>query len=141
MYDSEAALERIYLTLLRAAEAREAKGSDPALEGSIRKFEEDFYSSMSDNFNTADVVGNLFDLIRSINRSLDSVGKTQSATLALEKIKEICGVLGVLSQEPAEYMEERKSTTNLSDIDPFEIEKLIDGEKLGQEGKKLEKGR
>ena len=126
MYDSEASLERIYLTLLRAAEAREAKGSDPELEGSIRKFEEDFHSSMSDNFNTADVVGNLFDLIRSINRSLDSVGKTQSATLALEKIKEICGVLGVLSEEPAEYMEKRRSTANLSDIDPLEIEKLID---------------
>ena len=81
---------------------------------------------MSDNFNTADVVGNLFDLIRSINRSLDSVGRTRSATLALEKIKEICGVLGVLSQEPAEYMEKRKSAANLSDIDPFEIEKLIE---------------
>jgi len=126
MYDSEASLERIYLTLLRASETQKAKGHDAELESSIRKFEEDFHSSMSDNFNTADVVGNLFDLIRSINRSLDSVGRTQSATLALKKIKEICGVLGVLHQEPAEYMKQRKSTANLSNIDPFEIEKLID---------------
>ncbi len=139
MYDSEAALERIYQTLIRAAEARQAKGSDPALEGSIRKFEEDFHSSMSDNFNTADVVGSLFDLIRSINRSLDSVGKTQSATLALEKIKEICGVLGVLSEEPAEYMEKRKSTANLSDIDPFEIEKLIEERNSAREEKNWKK--
>ena len=67
------------------------------------------------------------------------MGKTQSATLALEKIKEICGVLGVLSEEPAEYMEKRKSTANLSDIDPLEIEKLIAERNSAREEKNWKK--
>ncbi len=139
MYDSEASLERIYLTLLRAGEAREVEGSDTAIENSVGKFEENFYSSMSDNFNTADVVGSLFDLIRSINRSLDSTGKTPGVTLALDKIKEVCGVLGLISMEPAEYMEKRKSADNLSDIDPEEIEKLIEERNLARKEKNWKK--
>ena len=48
-------------------------------------------------------------------------------------------MLGVLSQEPAEYMEKRKSTANLSDIDPFEIEKLINERNSAREQKNWKK--
>ena len=139
MHDSEAALERIYMTLQRAAEAEKAEGQDPTLESSVRKFEEDFHSSMSDNFNTADVVGNLFDLIRSINRSLDSLGRTESIELALEKIEEISEVLGILGEEPAQYLQKRKSAANLSEIDPDEIENFINERNSARRGKNWKK--
>ena len=125
MRDSESSLERIYVTLRRAEQASAAEGSDPALESSAAKFAEGFHSSMNDNFNTADVVGNLFDMVRSVNRSLDSVGRTRSVEAAVEKIKELSSVLGILEREPAVYLEERKSVANLSEIAPEEIEKLV----------------
>ena len=45
----------------------------------------------------------------------------------------------MLSEEPAEYMEKRKSTANLSDIDPLEIEKLIAERNSAREEKNWKK--
>ena len=126
MRDSESSLERIYVTLRRVAEAPGSGGSDPELESAAEKFAEGFHSSMNDNFNTADVVGNIFDLVRSVNRSLDSVGRTESAEAAVRKIREASAVLGILEEEPAEYLRKRKSAAGLPDIVPEEIERFIE---------------
>ncbi len=139
MRDSEASLERIYLTLLRSSQTPESKAQDPTpLKNSVRKFDQSFLTSMSDNFNTADVVGNLFDLVRSINRSLDAAGKTPGIKVAVEKIKDVCGVLGILGQEPSEYTEKRKSAAT-SDIGPEEIQNLIDERNAAREKKNWKK--
>ena len=126
MRDSESSLERRYVTLRRVAEAPGSGGSDPELESAAEKFAEGFHSSMNDNFNTADVVGNIFDLVRSVNRSLDSVGRTESAEAAVRKIREASAVLGILEEEPAEYLRKRKSAGGLPDIVPEEIERFIE---------------
>ncbi len=139
MHDNEASLERIYLTLLRASQTPKRKEEgQTSLKDSIMKFEQGFLTSMSDNFNTADVIGNLFDLVRSINRSLDATGKTSGVEIAVEKIKEVCGVLGILAQEPSEYVKQRRSTM-ISEIGPEEIQNLINERTLARKEKNWKK--
>ena len=126
MDDTESSLERIYSTLKRAKDIeKDSEASDSELEDTTKKFKENWFSSMCDNFNTADAVGNLFDLIRAINKSIDNSGYTASLYKALEEINSFGKVLGILEKNPDDYLKSLKSEDNLEDITPDEIETLI----------------
>lgn len=126
MDDTESSLERIYTTLKRANELdKQSDSTDSELETTTRKFSENWFNSMCDNFNTADSIGNLFDLIRAINKSIDSNGWTISLNYALEEIAKFGKVLGILEKDPDEYLKSRKSSENLEGITTDQIESLI----------------
>lgn len=128
MDDTEASLERIYTTLQRANDVKDDSNSiDEELENSTQNFKENWFSAMCDNFNTADALGNLFDLIRSVNRSIDSNGWTKSLENSLKEINEFSEVLGVLAQTPYEYFKNKiSSNLELMEIKAEEIEELIE---------------
>ena len=90
---------------------------------------------MCDNFNTADAIGNLFDLIRAINKSIDTNGWTSTLSETLEEIKKFSTVVGILEKDPDEYLEGRKSSANLEGITPEEIEALIEERKQARADK------
>ena len=126
MDDTESSLERIYSTLKRANDLRvETEKVDKELEEVTEKFKTNWMNSMCDNFNTADAIGNLFDLIRSVNRSLDNNGWTKSMEHAVGEIKEISEVLGILAMSPEEYLEHKSFNLNSVDITEVEIKELI----------------
>ena len=136
MDDTEISLERIYTTLKRANDLSSVSDSvDTELQENLEKFRENWFRAMCDNFNTADAIGNLFDLVRAINKSIDANGRTKTLSDTLEEIKKFSSVVGILEKDPDEYLEVRKSTANLEGITPEEIEALIEERKQARTDK------
>ncbi len=126
MDESEAALERLYITLKRIEDAAPRNGApDPDLETSVATFKENWVQTMCDDFNTADAVGNLFELTRAVNRSLDSKGGSESLDSSTEAIREFGHTLGILEMRPAEYLQKSKLEKVSSEIEEREIVELI----------------
>jgi cysteinyl-tRNA synthetase len=126
MNEAETALERLYITLKRANNLRkDGDGEDKQLAKSVQIFKERWVKTMCDDFNTADALGSLFELTRSINRSLDSIGWTPTLQSALEEINHFGSTLGILEYEPEEYLQGHKLEKSSSDITEEEIEELI----------------
>lgn len=126
MDESEAALERLYITIKRAKDlGGGGGGNDRELSAAVGAFKERWVTNMCDDFNTAGAVGALFELARAMNRSLDSVGGTPALGDALREIGVFGDALGVLGYEPDEYLKDQKLEKSGTGITEEEIEELI----------------
>ena len=114
MLDSAgAALTRLY-TALRDIEITTA--------GDIgQPFIERFNVAMDDDFNTAEAVAVLFDLANQINKHRSTDATTALALAAT--LKQLGGVLGLLQDNPAEYLQSAVSQTD--GLSNQQIEALI----------------
>jgi cysteinyl-tRNA synthetase len=140
--EAEAGMERIYKGVAGIDEAL-AGGGGPADEGAhLTEAEADlrekadsfparFREAMDDDFNAALAIGNLFDLIRSVNRVLAEGGANRAANrpafaAAREGIAMLGKVLGLFTSEPAAYLERIKGrkVAGLA-ISADEIDRLI----------------
>ncbi|HEX9022820.1 MAG TPA: cysteine--tRNA ligase [Geobacteraceae bacterium] len=141
--EAESGMERIYGALAGMDELLADGGGGAAVDtaaltdagrelmGKSATLLDRFREAMDDDFNTAQALGHLFDLVRSVNRALaDEGGKSAHGralfALTRERIAEIGKVLGVFVSEPAAYLariKERKMSGMA--IDPAEIEGLI----------------
>ncbi len=127
MNESETAIKRIYITLKRANDLKKVSvgKADKSLAASVANFKENWIETMCDDFNTADAIGNLFELSRSINRSIDSLGWTPELNEALNEISQFGGVLGIFEYNPNEYLQGLKLVGRSSGITEEEIQELI----------------
>jgi cysteinyl-tRNA synthetase len=126
MGESEAALERLYITLKRAKDQRkDGSADDPELAGAVASFGRKWVETMCDDFNTADAIGNLFELTRAMNRSIDSKGWTPALEGALKEIDNFGKALGILEYEPEEYLQTIKLEKKSAGITEEEIGELI----------------
>lgn len=127
MEESEAALERLYITLKRAHEIkRNEKKDDIQLEQRLGIFKEKWVEAMCDDFNTAGAVGTLFELSKAMNRSIDSFGWTNTLEKTLQEIQKLGGVLGILENDPSEYLRTEKLSKKSLEITEDEISNLIE---------------
>ncbi len=133
--EAEASLGRLYKTVGRAKAAGKNGGEDPNLSEAVKNFREKSFNAMCDDFNSAGALGHLFDLVREINRSLDSRGGSPQIAEALEAIDNISGVLGILSEDPEEYL---KSVSD-AEISESEITELINKRETARKEKNWEK--
>jgi cysteinyl-tRNA synthetase len=146
MTEAEAGMERIYSTLARMDEVLAVKSIDSAVapnkeamnEGERELIEkagsllDRFREAMDDDFNTALALGNIFDVLRCVNRVIgESTGPTEAGLAVLGRlradIREMGKVLGLGNSPPGAYLEKMKNRrmTGL-DITGEEIEKLIE---------------
>lgn len=88
-----------------------------------------FIDAMCDDFNTPEALASLFNLSRKINK-LKENNKEQARKLAAT-LKHLGGVLGILQQNPAEFLQ---STTD-SEKDTTKIEQLIKNRNLARKNK------
>ncbi|MFQ5585823.1 MAG: cysteine--tRNA ligase [Thermodesulfobacteriota bacterium] len=143
--DAEAALERGYVTIGRMEEAiAGSKGhtepiASEQLSGVVKETHErasrligEFEEAMDDDFNTAIVVGQLFELIRTVNRLMDDrtamASPDASAILlsAKEGIERVGRVLGLFTASPGDYLKSIKEHfLQEGSLTADEIEKLI----------------
>jgi cysteinyl-tRNA synthetase len=113
--ETESSLDRYYATVVRmndvlAKEADEREGLSPAGE-TYRKhlytFRKNFEEAMDDDFNTALALGHIFELIRELNRFLDSKpsGKENRGLLfnTKEQLSEAGKILNILNKMPYEW--------------------------------------
>lgn len=111
--DVEASLDRCYSTLARIDDylsySGEAlnKAESLELEDMLGKFTDRFEEAMDDDFNTAMAIGHIFELIREINKFLDSMPSGEKAKTLLKNAKDalkgVGKVLNLFSRTPSEW--------------------------------------
>jgi len=112
--EAEASIDRYYTTVLRIRDflsqesTKEKAGADEkALDELLAKFIERFKEAMDDDFNTALAIGNIFELIRMINKYMDgrpSGGKAEALIKkADEMLRETGNVLNLFHRTPEEW--------------------------------------
>ncbi len=142
--ESRAGLERIYSCLAAmdaALNAPEQSAELPAIENlsptglelqeRVEQFPHRFVEAMDDDFNTAQAIGVLFEIVRAVNRFLAETLDPTPLELGLiahsRKIFSQAGaVLGLFGTRPAEWLEQVKtSRAGQINIAPEAIEALI----------------
>ncbi len=145
---AEAAVERIYqckqLALQYVGQGKEAASFNHDQQMVLKKvseLEDIFTEAMDDNFNTAQALGYLFDVVRDLYRSFANE-KNAVDYLAgisqkfLEKIKCYENVLGIFGQDPQKYLASWQELKSVKvKISETEINNLIDERKLAREKK------
>lgn len=136
--EATATLDRFYETARRIpAPAKTAKEAGPETDTekeifeSINKTAEAVTAFMDDDFNTAGAFGAIFELVRIINRYLDTnLQKNDFYNWVLSKWQtfrlEWGNIFGVFGSDPEKYFEFKKSLSHSAGkIDPNEIERLL----------------
>jgi len=125
LHEAEISIDRYYTTIIRIndfpgtlmvstslekgdKELREvSSNAEKTLETVLLSFRERFEDAMDDDFNTALALGHIFELIRDVNRFLDSKPYSLKAKELLSKAKgllsEAGSVLNIFSRTPDEW--------------------------------------
>jgi cysteinyl-tRNA synthetase len=133
--EAETTIDRYYVTLERITDFLEttpggkekAHGSDE-LRKTLSEFKAKFEDAMDDDFNTAQAVGHIFELVRETNRFLDGKPSGENARLLVEEalglLRDIGSVLRLFKRTPRQWYE---SVMKMKDIglSPEDIEALI----------------
>ena len=111
MEASKNALDRIVTCvdqlkhLLESAQGEELSQSEkamlPEIEGLVKKYEE----SMEDDFNTADAIAAVFELVKFANTQVDGSSTKAFAELLVDKITGLCDVLGLMVNKKEEVLD------------------------------------
>lgn len=111
MEASKNALDRIVTCvdqlkhLLESAQGEELSQSEkamlPEIEGLVKKYEE----SMEDDFNTADAIAVVFELVKFTNTQVDGSSTKAFAELLFDKITGLCDVLGLMVNKKEEVLD------------------------------------
>ena len=70
-----------------------------------KKFEENFDDSMDDDFNTADAIAAVFDLVKFANTNVAEGSSKVFADALREKIQSLCDILGIITEKKAELLD------------------------------------
>ncbi len=121
MDQARAGLERIAnshddikFMMENGADGEMTSDEQAALEG-LGKFRDEFIAAMDDDLNTADGISAIFEMVTAINTELRGGATKAFSEAALERLMELCDVLGILQGKDAEE----------DGVDP-EVQALID---------------
>jgi len=113
LHDAESSLDRYYSTISRIddflSHAPEAakKIQTAELEAVVDKFTDRFQEAMDDDFNTALAIGHIFELVREVNKFLDSKPSGQDSKALIRRTKEIfqiaSNILNLFNRTSAEW--------------------------------------
>jgi cysteinyl-tRNA synthetase len=101
-----AALDRLDTLLLALESYREDGPGDPGLEGSLAAARTAFGDALDDDLNVSAALAAMFELVRDLNRRIEARSlSTGDAATALEALRDLDRVLGVLPESAAETLE------------------------------------
>jgi cysteinyl-tRNA synthetase len=117
--ESQAALHRVYSTLKKAEGVKISVPLNPpqnqkgelALKEFGQSFTANWEAAMDDDFNTAKVVGQVFEYVRAINAYFDPKGFKATETSVqisvdfLQNISAVSQVLNIFGEDPTRYLE------------------------------------
>ena len=111
MESSRSALERIQTAvdnlkfLSEHASAQELTEEETLKVEEAKKFQENFDEAMDDDFNTADAIAAIFDLVKFANTNVGE-GSSKAFVDALKKmIQDLCDILGLITEKKAELLD------------------------------------
>ena len=79
---------------------------------------------MEDDFNTADAVSAIFELVKLANVNIHEASSAELVNGVLDRIKKLCGVFGIITEREKELLDE-------------DIEKLIEERQAARKAKKI----
>lgn len=128
MESSQNALERIknavsnlsYI-LNNAQEGALTEDEQNALK-KVQEFEQKFDEAMDDDFNTADAIAAVFELVKYANSSVTAANTKAYVTAVRDSVIRLCDILGIIAEEKEELLDE-------------EIEKLIEERQAARKAK------
>lgn len=130
MDEAETALEKIYGVMARI----ESVNIDPTSDENQRKSEywQRFQDALDDDFNTAQGIGIIFEMVRSVNRILDEAEGDLSAENAADiqsvynDFSRMGKILGILNMDTESYFGEKKQQgLENASVDAAWVEKMI----------------
>lgn len=144
LHDAESSLERYYSTmsriddfLLHAPETAK-KIQTAELEAVLDKFKDRFEEAMDDDFNTALAIGHIFELVREVNKFLDSKPSGEEAKALIKRAKDmfenIGDVLNLFNRTPAQWNIDLLKSKKISLIES-EIESKIEERRIARQNK------
>jgi cysteinyl-tRNA synthetase len=104
-----AAVERLDAVVAALGTYGQEGPDDPALGGVLAEAEQAFGEALDDDLNVSAALAVVFDLVRDVNRRIDSRSlSTADATTALERLRSLDQVLGVLPDPDDEVDDDTK---------------------------------
>ncbi len=85
----------------------QTSGKDEKLSQETCAHKDNFINAMDDDINTADAISVIFDLVKYINTNYTEKTDRDNVEEALNLIKELCNVLGILETKEAEILDEQ----------------------------------
>ena len=128
MESSKNALERIQTAvdnlkfLAEHASMQEMTPEEAAKAEETAKYVKAFDDSMDDDFNTADAIAAIFDLVKFANTTADEKSSKAYAETLREKIQGLCDIMGLITEKKEELLDE-------------DIEKLIEERQAARKAK------
>ncbi len=118
MESSKNGLERILNGIERLRELRERAGQSAAsreeekLCQAVGELRAKYEAAMEDDFNTADAVSAVFEVVKLANSTADQDSSREYTEYLIETLETLCGILGIITRRRKETLDE-------------EVEKLI----------------
>ena len=109
---AKASLDRLYTArdhysfLLENAKDGEMSEKETELMTKVKAVREGFDSAMDDDMNTANAIGQLFELVREANAALNETSVKSAIKAVLDTMDELTGVLGILRRKTDEKDDE-----------------------------------
>jgi len=109
---AKASLDRLYTArdhyafLMGSAKDGELGEKETELMAKVKAVREGFDSAMDDDMNTANAIGQLFELVREANAALDENSPKAAIQAVLDTMDELTGVLGILRRKTDEKDDE-----------------------------------
>ena len=111
MESSKNALERILTAVENLKYVAEHASLQEMTEEEVlkleetKKFDENFDDSMDDDFNTADAIASVFDLVKFANTNVAEGSSKAFADALRGKIQSLCDILGIITEKKAELLD------------------------------------
>jgi len=111
MEASKNSLERILTGVENLKDVQKKNNSSPITDAELSNLEmakvlkDKFIAAMDDDFNTADAISAIFELIKLSNTSLNENSTTEYANGLLNIIEPLCDVLGIITERKTEILD------------------------------------
>mgnify|MGYP001031225440 FL=1 len=116
---AKSALERLYnaksnlLHLMERTAGKEVKPGEQAFVDALDKYREKFKEHMNDDFNTADALAVIFEMVREINSTVSVDSSRAAVDKAMAMLDELTSVLGLLTKDDNDLDDEIKKKIEL----------------------------
>lgn len=110
MESSKNGLDRILTAVDKLKDLEAVAKTDSLREGEEKKPVEEliakYEAAMDDDFNTADAISAIFELVKLSNSTTDENSSREYVTYLKETIVKLCGVLGIIAEKKEEILDE-----------------------------------
>jgi len=124
---AHASLTRMYTArdnmkhLLQSAPDKPMTQEESDFAARLKTYEQRFDNAMDDDLNTADAIGAIFEVVKDANVSLNAESSKAAVEAALQSLKALCDVLGLVQKE--------------EDALPEDIQRMVDERALARKNK------